>query len=133
MLVGVASLTVACAARDHYAADRPPAPTTSANTVAAMATSATSRPAATSAVTPARSSTSDQAEIDQSLLERGYRPRRLKGQLLYCRSQTLTGTHFSNTVCLTEAQIKANDQNTQSELDTMSRAGRAVCPNNSCN
>jgi hypothetical protein len=134
-LGGAASLALACAARYHVVADTPPAPTTSAKTAVAMATSATSTPGTTNPVTPASvSSSSDQAErIDQSLVKRGYRPRRLKGQLRYCLSQTLTGTHFSNTVCLSEAQIKANDQHLKSELDTINRAGRAVCPNNSCN
>jgi ABC-type phosphate transport system substrate-binding protein len=132
-LVGVASFTVACAAGDHVAADRPPAPTTSANTAVVMATGATSTPAATSAVTPATSS-NDQAEtVDQSLVKRGYRPRRRNGQLLYCRSETLTGTHFSNTVCLTEAQIKASDRNTESTLGEMNRPGKTACLNNTCN
>jgi hypothetical protein len=78
-------------------------------------------------------STRDHAEtVDQRLVKRGYRPRQLNGQLQYCKSETLTGTHFRNTVCITAQQIKAIDQNTQGELDTMNRAGKVPCLNN-CN
>ena len=108
----------------------PPAPTPHN-----VATTANSMPAA---ITPARSagasSSTDNANlaVDQTLLKRGYRPRQINGQLKYCRSQILTGTRFSNTVCLTQAEISANDGNTQSNLDTLGRAGRALCPNNKC-
>jgi hypothetical protein len=80
------------------------------------------------------SSSPDQAvSVDQSLVKRGFRPVQRQGQLLYCRSHILTGTHFSNTVCLTQAQIAANDENTKANLDTLSRAGKAACPTSSCN
>ena len=98
-------------------------------------TTANSPPAAT---TPARSasanSSTDNANlvVNQTLLKRGYQPRRIKGQLKYCRTQVLTGTRFSNTVCLTQEQISATDGNTKNNLDTLGRAGRALCPNNKC-
>jgi hypothetical protein len=109
---------------------RPPTPTPY-NAV----TTANSTPAAT---IPARSasanSSTDNANpaVDQTLVKRGYQPRQLNGQLKYCRSQVLTGTHFSNTVCLTQEEISATDSNTKSDLDTIGRAGRAICPNNKC-
>jgi hypothetical protein len=109
---------------------RPPAPTP-CNVV----TTENSTPAVT---IPARSasanSSADNANlaVNQTLVKRGYRPRRLNGQLKYCRSQVLTGTHFSNTVCLTQEEISATDGNTKSDLDTIGRAGRAICPNNKC-
>jgi len=100
-----------------------------------VVTAANSTPAAT---TPARSasanSSTDNANlaVNQTLVKRGYRPRRLNGQLKYCRSQVLTGSHFSSTVCLTQEEISATDGNTKSDLDTLGRAGRAICPNNKC-
>jgi hypothetical protein len=109
---------------------RPPAPAPY-NVV----TTANSTPAAT---TPARSasanSSTDNANpaVNQTLVKRGYRPRQLNGQLKYCRSQVLTGTHFSNTVCLTQEEISAIDANTKSDLDTIGRTGAATCPNNKC-
>jgi hypothetical protein len=109
---------------------RPPAPAPH-NVV----TTANSTPAAT---TPARSANADSSAdkanpaVNQALVKRGYQPRQINGQLKYCRSQVLTGTHFSQTVCLTQEQISATDGNTKSDLDIMDRAGRAICPNNKC-
>jgi len=109
---------------------RPPAPTPS-NVVS----TANSTPAATAPARPATANSStDNANlaVNQTLVKRGYRPRQLNGQLKYCRSQVLTGTHFRNTVCLTQEEISATDGNTKSDLDTLGRAGRAICPNNKC-
>jgi hypothetical protein len=109
---------------------RPPAPTPSS-----AVSTANSTPAATAPSRPAAANSStDNAipAVNQALVKRGYQPRRLNGQLKYCRSQVLTGTHFSNTVCLTQEEISATDGNTKSDLDTLGRAGRAICPNNKC-
>ena len=100
-----------------------------------VVTTANSTPTAT---TPARSasanSSTDNANlvVNQALLKRGYQPRQIHGQLKYCRTQVLTGTRFSNTVCLTQEEISATDRNTKSNLDTLGGAGRALCPNNKC-
>ena len=100
-----------------------------------VVTTANSTPAAT---TPARSasanSSTDNANlvINQTLLKRGYQPRQINGLLKYCRTQVLTGTHFSNTVCLTQEEISTTDDNTKGNLDTLGRAGHALCPNNKC-
>lgn len=109
---------------------RPPAPAPS-NVVS----TANSTPAATAPARPASANSSpDNANlaVNQTLVKRGYRPRKLNGQLKYCRTQVLTGTHFSNTVCLTQEEISATDDNTKSDLDTLGLAGRAICPNNKC-
>jgi hypothetical protein len=98
-------------------------------------TAANSTPAAT---TPARSASANPSTdnaslaVNQALVKRGYQPRRLSGQLKYCRSQVLTGTHFRSTVCLTPDQISAADGNTKSDLNQLDRAGRSICPNNKC-
>jgi hypothetical protein len=65
-------------------------------------------------------------------VKRGFQPRRLNGQLKYCRSQVLTGTHFRSTVCLTPDEISAADGNTKSDLNQLDRPGRSICPNNNC-
>jgi hypothetical protein len=96
---------------------------------------ASSTPAGT---TPVRSvsanSPADNANpaVNQTLVKRGYQPRRFNGQLKYCRSQVLTGTHFRSTVCLTPEEISATDGNTKSDLNQLDRAGRSICPNNKC-
>ena len=107
----------------------------SASTPHNVVTTANSTPAAT---TPARSASATSSTdnpnlvVKQTLLQRGYQPRKINGQLKYCRTQVLTGTHFSNMVCLTQEEISAADGNTKGNLDTLGRAGRALCPNNKC-
>jgi hypothetical protein len=115
LLIGVASLAVACTTRDQGAATVPPAPATPVNAVGAVTASAT-----------------DANAVNENLVKRGYRTMRRNGQLLYCQTQTLTGTHFNNTVCLTEAQIRARDQDTQNTKDQLGREGRAACPSGGC-
>jgi len=113
---------------------RPPAPAPAPAPYNVL-TTANSTPAAT---TPARSASGDSSTgtanpaVNQTLVKRGYQPRQLNGQLKYCRSQVLTGTHFRSTVCLTQDEISATDGNTKSDLNIMDRAGRAICPNNKC-
>jgi hypothetical protein len=109
---------------------RPPAPAPHN-----MVTTANSTPAATSPAgsASANSSTGNaNLAVNQTLVKRGYQPRRLNGQLKYCRSQVLTGTHFRSTVCLTQDEISATDGNTKSDLNQLDRAGRALCPNKKC-
>ena len=123
LAVHIALLLSGCAAR-------PPA-----QPPGTVSTIASPTPAATSAKSAGTSSATDKAnsDADQILLKRGYRPRQINGELKYCRSQILTGTHFSNTVCLTKDQIRAVDASTKSDLDLLDRESRAACPNNSCN
>jgi hypothetical protein len=98
-------------------------------------TAANPAPAATTpeASASANSSTNNaNPAVNQALVKRGYQPRRLNGQLKYCRSQVLTGTHFRSTVCLTPDEISAADGNTKSDLNQLDRPGRSICPNNNC-
>jgi hypothetical protein len=111
-------------------AARPPSPTPSN-----AATTANSTPAATAPAksTGANSSTSNASlAVNQTLVQRGYQPRQFNGQVKYCRSQVLTGTHFRSTVCLTSEEISATDGNTKSDLNQLDRTGRSLCPNNNC-
>jgi hypothetical protein len=111
-------------------AARPPAPTPSTVVTTANTTSAATAPATSASA----NSPTDNANpaVNQALVKRGYQPRRLNGQLKYCRSQVLTGTHFRSTVCLTPDEISAADGNTKSDLKQLDRAGRSICPNNNC-
>jgi hypothetical protein len=111
-------------------AARPPAPAPHNAVTTADSTPASS---ATARSASANSSTgSANPAVDQTLVKRGYQPRQLNGQLKYCRSQVLTGTHFRSTVCLTPEEIGATDGNTKSDLNQLDRAGRSICPNNKC-
>jgi hypothetical protein len=100
-----------------------------------VVTTANSTPAATTpagSASPNSPANNANLAVDQSLLKRGYQLRQLNGQLKYCRSQVLTGTHFRSTVCLTPDEISATDGNTKSDLNQLDRAGRSICPNNNC-
>ena len=68
------------------------------------------------------------AAAKDALVRQGYRPVTLHGQLLYCRSQPVTGTQFADSVCLSEAQI--GEQQRQVRETTQSRA---MHPNLQCN
>lgn len=57
----------------------------------------------------------------------GYKPALLHVQLLYCRAKTVTGAQFNNTMCLTEEQIREQEENTR---DTICSC--AMHPNTSC-
>jgi hypothetical protein len=109
---------------------RPQAPAPNDAVTAANPTPAANTPARSAG---AKSSTENaNPAVNQALLQRGYQPRQFNGQLKYCRSQVLTGTHFRSTVCLTPEEISATDGNTKSDLNIMDRAGRSICPNNNC-
>ncbi len=109
---------------------RPPPPTPHNALTIENSTPAATAPAGSASANA--SSGNANPVVNQTLVKRGYRPRQINGQLKYCRSQVLTGTHFNNTVCLTQEEISATDGNTKSDLDTLDRAGRAICPNNKC-
>jgi hypothetical protein len=118
---------------------RPPAATSYNAASTASSTPATSTASSTpAATTPAGSasanSSTDNAKlvVNQTLVKRGFQPRLFYGQLKYCRSQVLTGTHFRSTVCLTPDEISATDGNTKSDLNQLDRPGRSICPNNNC-
>jgi hypothetical protein len=109
---------------------RPPAPTPLNVVTTANSTPAATTPAGSASESP--STDNANPAINQTLVKRGYQPRRLNGQLKYCRSQVLTGTHFRSTVCLTPEEISVTDGNTKSDLNQLNRAGRSICPNNTC-
>ena len=109
---------------------RPPAPAAYNAVTTANPTPAATAPAGSAS---ANSSTGNaNPAVNQTLVQRGYQPRLFNGQLKYCRSQVLTGTHFRSTVCLTPEEISVTDGNTKSDLNQLDRAGRSICPNNNC-
>lgn len=65
--------------------------------------------------------------VKDEYVKEGYRPSQLNGKLLYCRSESVTGTQFPSTVCVSEQQIKDQEQKTR---DTT--GSRAMHPNVQC-
>jgi len=130
MLFGCVAKPQAPAPKNAVTAENPTPAATNPTPAATNPTPAATTPA-TSASANSPTDNANPAVI-QALVKRGYQPRRLNGQLKYCRSQVLTGTHFRSTVCLTPDEISAADGNTKSDLKQLDRAGRSICPNNNC-
>ncbi len=72
------------------------------------------------------------ALVNASLVSQGYRVVKRGDQLLYCRSQSVTGTAFSSTVCKTESQIRDKDAAVQQYKDTLNQPHIATCVGGGC-
>jgi hypothetical protein len=133
LLVGAAILAAACAARHQVAADLAPAPVRPVSSSGTPSVRTQGSGSTTVVAIPIEANSSDDANtVDPNLVKRGYRVVQRKGLLLYCQTQTVTGTHFSNTVCLTHAQVLARDRETRETKDQLDRAGHQPCPKGSC-
>jgi hypothetical protein len=77
-------------------------------TAAAQASAPTGSPAINTPVALA---------IDQDLVSRGYTPAIRHGQRVYCREQSVTGTHFTQKKCMTADQIKEAAESTKDYLN----------------
>jgi hypothetical protein len=91
---------------------------------------AASAPAGTtpvSAVPAADQAADSSSAVNENLVKHGFKPIHQNGQLLYCRSEVLTGTHFPQTVCLTEAQLRASERGRQQLMDTLNKGGGIDC------
>ena len=101
-LVLLSILIAACAARQRAPASLP----SKATPEGAMAASAPAGTTTSASAAPVADHPADKSNVpDPNILKHGYKAVHLNGQLRYCRSQILTGTHFQNTVCLTETQV----------------------------
>jgi hypothetical protein len=82
------------------------------------------------AAAPVADQTVRNSEIaDQSYLKSGYRVAHRNGQLVYCRSEAITGTLFRSTVCKTNAEMKAAEQIRQNVADELGKPHGGVCNN----
>jgi hypothetical protein len=66
--------------------------------------------------------------VNASLVKQGYRVVKRGEQVLYCRSQSVTGTLFSST----ESQIKDQDAGLQRSKDTLNQSRPARCVEKLC-
>jgi hypothetical protein len=90
--------------------------------------------AASTSPAPAADHPADAANpVRQAALKHGYKLVHRNGQDLYCRSEILTGTHFRNTICLTEAQVSASERDRQEVLDQLAKGGAVDCRVPKCN
>jgi hypothetical protein len=119
-LVTLSGLIAACATQQHVL------PTAAGADphlkIATDAGAAANAPAGTTPVSVAPA-----ADVNEDLLKHGFKAIHQNGQLRYCRSEVLTGTHFPHSVCLTEAQLRASERGTQESLDKLNKAGGIDC------
>jgi hypothetical protein len=81
----------------------------------------------------AKPTTQTPADVDLSLVKRGYSVRRLHGEVFYCRNEVITGNRISSQVCLTAAQIQGEKQDVIKAKDLLdhgnNRCVAGSCPN----
>lgn len=59
------------------------------------------------------------AVVNARLVRQGYQVTRRGGQVVYCRTESATGTMLSKTVCLTELEVKQQAETAQQSRDTL--------------
>jgi hypothetical protein len=81
---------------------------------------------------PAGTSAPAAADVDAALVREGYRVVRRHDQILYCRSESVTGTLFASTVCFTASQIANQRRDLQESKDLLKQSGATRCVGPEC-
>jgi hypothetical protein len=111
----------------------PPALRTSAppavTPAALAATGAGTTPGSTAEVA-ANAALADAAgrPVNRALVAQGYRPTTYRGQLFYCRKEKLTGSQFTQKVCVTEQEAALQERIAQDEMNKRNWAGKCLPP-----
>jgi hypothetical protein len=71
-------------------------------------------------------------KVDASLVKAGYSPLIRHGQVLYCRSEIITGQRIATRVCLTAAQLQSEQQEVGKAKDILNHPSYN-CLGASCN
>jgi hypothetical protein len=66
------------------------------------------------------------AEVNQRLVSQGYQATTYRGQLVYCRTEKVTGSQFSHKTCLSEADLELLQTKTQDEMNPRTLNSRCV-------
>lgn len=88
--------------------------------------------AASTATTVAAANAPTASDVDLALVKEGYRVVRRQGKVLYCQTQTVTGTKFGSTVCATAEQIHESERETELSKRQLIRSGPANCVGTQC-
>jgi hypothetical protein len=88
--------------------------------------------AATATGTGSATNATTGSAVDATLVKEGYRVVRRQGKILYCQTQTVTGTKFGNTVCMTAEQIQELKRETEQSKRLLIRSGPANCVGTQC-
>jgi len=68
-------------------------------------------------------SAASQTDVDKAMRKRGYQPALYRGERVYCRNETLTGSNLESKVCLTARQIEDLERSGQDMLSVPHPAG----------
>ena len=98
----------------------------------AAASAHTSTAAATATGTASATNAPAGGDPDPALVKEGYRVVRRQGTILYCQTQTVTGTKFASTVCMTAEQIQELKRETEQSKRLLIRSGPANCVGSQC-
>ncbi len=90
-----------------------------------MASAAANNAAVPATATPAEPAASAE-KVDANLVKAGYSVMRRHDQVLYCRTEVITGQRIGARVCLTAAQIQSEKQNVTKAKDLLNQ------PNYNC-
>ena len=72
------------------------------------------------------------AALDKAMKKRGYKPATYRGERVYCRNETLTGSNLESKVCLTSRQIEELERSGKDLLNGNRQAG-CVPTKSGCN
>ena len=64
-----------------------------------------------------------QIDVDTDMRKRGYKPAIYRGERVYCRNETLTGSNLESRVCLTAKQIEDLERSGKDILNGNRQAG----------
>jgi hypothetical protein len=98
----------------------------------AAASASTSTTPATATGTASATNAPAGGAADPALVKEGYRAVRRQGTILYCQTQTVTGTKFASTVCMTAEQIQELKRETEQSKRLLIRSGPANCVGSQC-
>jgi hypothetical protein len=77
----------------------------------------TGSPAASPAAASPAASTPPALAVDADLVRRGYTPAMFHGQRVYCRTASVTGSRFTQKVCMTKEQIHESERSVKDFLN----------------
>jgi hypothetical protein len=70
--------------------------------------------------------------IEASLIKQGYHLVRRNDQVIYCRSEMITGTTFTSSVCMTQTQIEEMRRAYTQRQDVLNQSHALQCRGDKC-
>jgi hypothetical protein len=121
-LIAIAALAAACSG-------------TPRTTEVAAGTPARPQPVPQALAAPNHASAAGHAptdEVDASVVKEGYSVLRRHDQVLYCRTEIITGNRIATRVCLSAAQIQDQKRNLDKSKDLLNRPSLGHCVGSTC-